>query len=499
MTPSRGRGAPLDMSPAEFRTLGRDLVDRIADFLASLPDRPVTPGESPSRIQELLGRGPLPPQGADAATILRDAATLLFDHSLFNGHPRFLGYITSSAAPIGILAELLAATVNPNAGAWILSPVASEIERQTVSWIAELIGYAPDCGGVLVSGGNMANTVGFMAARKAKAGWDVRTAGLRADGARTLRLYASAETHTWIQKAADLSGLGTDSIRWIATDADLRMSVDALRLEIERDLRNGDQPFLVVATAGAVGTGVVDRLDRIQEVCREHDLWFHVDGAYGALAAAVPGLESEFAGMSGADSIAVDPHKWLYAPLEAGCALVRDPEALRAAFSYHPPYYRMDEVGGEPAFNYNEYGPQNSRGFRALKVWMALRQAGRSGYAKMIGGDIELAERLYRLAVAHPELEAKSRHLSITAFRYVPRSFDAARPDAERYLTELNTEIVARLQEGGEAFVSHAVIGGATFLRSCIVNFRTSVEDIDSLPEIVCRLGRAAHARMSKA
>jgi glutamate/tyrosine decarboxylase-like PLP-dependent enzyme len=485
------------MRPAEFRELGRSLVDQIADFLESLPSRPVTRGEAPSQVRALLGGRTLPRAGSDPAALLREAATLLFEHSLFNGHPRFLGYITSSAAPIGALGDMLAASVNPNLGAWVLSPIATEIERQTVSWISELIGYAPDSGGLLVSGGNMANIVGFLAARRAKAGWDVRKAGVAAREGKPLRLYTSAETHTWVEKAADLSGLGTDSIRWIPTDPDHRMDVAALRREIERDLRNGDRPFLVIGTAGSVSTGAIDPLEALHEVSRAHDLWFHVDGAYGALAASLPELEPEFAGMAAADSVAVDPHKWLYAPLEAGCALVRDPAALRDAFSYTPPYYRAGEVAGEEVLEYRDYGPQNSRGFRALKVWLGLRQAGREGCVRSIQEDIALAERLLLGVRAHPELEAVGRKLSVTTFRFAPRELRGGTEAAEDYLNRLNAEIVARLQDGGEVFVSQAVVAGATCLRSCVVNFRTSAADIDAIPEIVARAGRRARSALA--
>ena len=214
------RFAPLEMNTDAFRELGHELVDRVADFLAALPERPVTTGESPSKIRSLLGESPLPQQGTDAKTLLKETANLLFDHSLFNGHPKFWGYITSSAAPIGILGDFLAATINPNVGAWNLSPVASEIERQTIKWIAEMVGYPVDCGGLLVSGGNMANFVGFLAGRYAKAGWDVRTIGQSSPEAKRLRVYASAETHTWINKAADMFGLGPTSIRVTPTVAD---------------------------------------------------------------------------------------------------------------------------------------------------------------------------------------------------------------------------------------------------------------------------------------
>jgi len=379
--------------------------------------------------------------------------------------------------------------VNPNAGAWTLAPIATEIEAQTVRWIAELIGYSPDAGGLLVSGGNMANFVCFLAARRAKAGGDIRTQGVNQQTQR-LVMYGSAETHTWIQKAADLFGLGTDSIRWTPVDAHRRMNLDALRRQIEDDRKAGDKPFLVVGTAGTVSTGVVDPLRAIGAICREFDLWFHVDGAYGALAAAVPpGDENgeHLRGLVEADSIAVDPHKWLYAPLEAGCVLVRRPEDLRNAFTYHPAYYHLqDEV-----VNYVDYGPQNSRGFRALKVWLALQQAGRAGYVQMISDDMALARRLYRLLQEDPRFEPITQNLSITTFRYIPSDLRGheGEPEAEEYLNRLNQQLLTRIEKSGEAFVSNAVIGGKFALRACVVNFRTSSVDIDALPGCIARLG----------
>ncbi len=479
------RTAPLDMHPEEFRALGHALVDRIAGFLTELPVRAVTPGETPAQVRAALGDATLPEEGGDPAALIDEAFDLLRDHSLFNGHPRFWGYITSSAAPIGALGDLLAAAINPNVGGFGLGPMGTEIEAQTVRWIAELLGYPIDCGGVLVSGGNMANIVGFLAARHAKAP-EVRVSGVAS--ARPLRAYASAETHTWVQKAADLAGLGTDSIRWIPVDGEQRMDLAALERAIEADRAAGDQPFLVVGTAGSVSTGAVDPLPAIADLCRRFDLWFHIDGAYGGFAVAAPGTPDDLRGLREADSIAIDPHKWLYAPLEAGCVLVRDREALRDAFSYHPPYYHFDNPADEP-INYYEYGPQNSRGFRALKVWLALRQAGRSGYARMIAEDIALAGELFRHVERHPDIEARTLGLSIATFRYIPPDLRVDAQAHADYLNRLNTALLTRIQASGEAFVSNAVIDGAFFLRACIVNFRTTAADVAELPEIVARLG----------
>jgi aromatic-L-amino-acid decarboxylase len=496
----RYRIAPLEMTPSEFRKVGRQLVERIAEFLCTLPNRPVVPNESPRVIREALGTGSLPEQGSEAKDLLEEAANLLFAHSTFNGHPRFWGVITSSAAPIGALGEMLAASVNPNVGGWIGGPMANEIEAQTVRWIAELIGYPPSCGGLLVSGGNMGNFVGFLAARKAKATWDVRASGLIDQGTPRLRVYTSSETHTWIQKATDMFGLGTGAIRWIPVDTHLRMDTTALRKQIQADIEAGDLPFLAIGTAGTVSTGAVDPLPEIAAICREYDLWFHVDGAYGGFAAVLRNsgmgkVPADLRGISLADSVAVDPHKWLYAPLEAGCALVRKPEALRETFSYHPPYYHWASQD-EPIIDYHDYGPQNSRGFRALKVWLALRQGGRAGYEEMIADDIQLAQELYRLVEAHAELQAFTRGLSITTFRYVPSDLNPGSDQVEAYLNQLNITLLHRLQRSGEAFLSNAVVRGAFLLRACVVNFRTSLEDIEALPPLVTRIGKEVDATM---
>jgi aromatic-L-amino-acid decarboxylase len=490
----RHRDSPLHISPERFRQIGHQLIDQIAALLESIPDRPVTRDESPSAVRDALGlNGPLPQDGEDPAVLLDGLARAIADHSLFNGHPRFFGYITSSPAPIGMLGDLLASALNPNVGGWLLGPAASEIEGQTVRWIAELIGYPNDCGGLLVSGGNMANFVCFLAARAAGAHWDVRADGVNAGSRPALRCYASAETHTWIQKAADLTGIGTAGIRWIPTDDRLRMNVAVLAERLAADKAAGDLPFIVVGTAGSVSTGAVDPLVEIGSLCRDQGVWFHVDGAYGGFAAGVPGASVDLQALATADSVAVDPHKWLYVPLEAGCALVRDAEALRRAFLYHPAYYHFEEK----ATNYVDFGLQNSRGFRALKVWLALRQAGASGYRRMIGEDIALSRAMADAVAAHPELELVTQDLSITTFRYVPAALRANGSQAARdYVDSLNRALLDALQHGGEVFVSNAVISGRYVLRACIVNFNTALNDVQAVPDIVVRTGQQIDARI---
>jgi glutamate/tyrosine decarboxylase-like PLP-dependent enzyme len=374
--------------------------------------------------------------------------------------------------------------------------MASEIEAQTVKWIAELIGFPSDCGGLLVSGGNVANFVGFLVARRIKLGEDVRTKGMMGLDGRQPVVYCSQETHTWIEKAADLFGLGTDAIRWVATNEKLQMDPDALQTQIDKDRVDGYVPFLVVGTGGSTAVGAVDDLPVLAEICRQNELWFHVDGAYGGLAAAAAGAPPELKGLSQADSIAIDPHKWMYSALEAGCVLVRDPATLIDTFSYHPTYYKFDEQGQVAPINYYEHGPQNSRGFRALKVWLGIRQVGRRGHLRMIAEDIQLAEHLHELVDRHPELETVTRNLSINTFRYVPGDLVGDPAQTEAYLNELNEALLTELQHGGEAYLSNAVVGGKYLLRCSIVNFRTSLEDVRALPEIVTRIGSRIDAAL---
>ncbi len=513
--PAALQEAPLAMSPEAFAEAGHQLVDRIAAFLHDLPHMPVTTGEPPSKIRSILGHAPLPLNGTPTHTLIEEAAALLFNHSLFNGHPSFWGYITSSATPIGALADLLAAAVNPNVGAYTLSPMATEIERQTIQWLAEWVGFPAGSSGLFVSGGNMANFVGFLAARRAKAGWDIRQEGFsgwkefsEADGGKgkerekgrrphqPLLIYCSRGTHTWIQKAADLFGLGTNAIRWVDMNRLQQMDVTRLEQQITADLQKGYAPFLVVGTAGSVSTGAVDPLAEIANICQQYNLWFHIDGAYGAPAALLPDYAETFKGLSSADSIAIDPHKWLYSPLEAGCILVRQAQFLTDTFSFHPEYYNFEGDAADPGINYYDYGLQNSRGFRALKVWLGIRQAGRKGYENMIRADIALAQKLFQLVAQQEALQPVSQHLSITTFRYIPIELAAEPVGNEAYLNTLNEQLLNVLQTGGKVFLSNAIVDKMYCLRVCIVNFRTTYAHLEALVTEVLQEGKKLHAQL---
>ncbi len=488
------RSTPLSMSKEEFAAIGHKLIDRLADFIETIPERPVTTGQSPKQLQQLIGNAPLPATGAPADTVLSRAFDLLAENSLLNGHPNFLGYITSSPAPIGALADMLAAIINPNVGANILSPMATEIEKQTIKWLAEFIGVSPNYGGILVSGGNMANFTAFLAGRTIKAPKSIKENGLSSASDR-LMIYCPKTTHTWIEKAAVLFGLGSKAIRWIDTDAANCMDMAALERAIREDRDAGAKPIMVIATAGDVSTGAVDDFGAIAAICKRYDCWFHIDGAYGIPAAIIPELKSLFAGIEEADSIAIDPHKWLYSPLEAGCTLVKDPNHLIETYSSHPVYYNFSHDEGSPTTNFYEYGLQNSRGFRALKVWLSLQQAGRAGYIAMIREDIALSRLLFDLAERHPELQAISQNLSIATLRYVPPGYADGNEKHEGYLNRLNEELINTLQKEGKIFLSNAVVGGKYCLRGCIVNFRTSKKNIEEIIGIIVAGGRRIHKK----
>jgi glutamate/tyrosine decarboxylase-like PLP-dependent enzyme len=487
------RDNPIEINKEEFQKIGYQLIDRIAGFIDSIDKKQVTITKTPSELQKILGDTPLPENGTPSSELLSKTTDLLFNNSLLNGHPKFLGYITSSAAPLGALADLLASSVNPNVGAHILSPIATEIEKQTVKWLAEFIGVSSNYGGILVSGGNMANFTAFLAARTAKAPKNIKEYGI-SNSSEKLTIYCSKSTHTWIEKAAILFGLGSKAIRWIQTNDSNKMDNKILEETIKKDLANNCKPIMVIGTAGDVSTGVVDNLSDISAICQKYDLWFHIDGAYGVPAAIIPKLKYLFEGIKEADSIALDPHKWLYNPLEAGCTLVKNPQHLIDTYSSHPEYYNFTNNEEEIAQNYYEYGLQNSRGFRALKVWITLQQVGRSGYEKLISEDIELSKYLFELAKKHPELEAVSNNLSITTFRYVP--LDCKKEN--EYLNELNEEILNELQTGGEMFLSNAIVNEKYCLRACFVNFRTSKKDIEEIVEIIVREGKKIHLKLFK-
>jgi len=462
--------------PDDVRRTAHRVADMIADYLQRLPQQPVfTP--VPAAAADRFRAAPVPRLGTPADAILDEFAETIAPYPFGNGHPRFWGWVNSPPAVIGIFAEALAAAMDPSVAGG--NHAAVHLERQVVRWFAEIAGLPPTAMGLLVSGGSMANLTALAAARHANAGFDVRAQGLQRRPER-LVVYMSQEGHGCIRKAVELLGLGADALRVIPINDRFEMRVDALARAIEQDLRDGARPLAVVASAGTVNSGAIDPIREIAHVCREGHVWLHVDGAYGAAAILSRTFRHALEPIALADSVALDPHKWLCVPVEAGLVLVRDGEALRSAFSLVPPYLRTDGdshgVGGPPWFS--EYGFQQSRGFRALKVWMALKYFGVEGYAAALDHDIELARYLAARVSEDPGLELMAPpSLSIVCFRVVPAGARLSDPA----LDVLNKSVLEQLQLSGRAFLSSTVLGGRFVLRACFVNPLSSQADVDAM------------------
>ena len=478
--------AELDWGAEGARGFGQEMVELWAELLERLPELPISRRRSVDRVRAAIAR-PVPDEPVPRDQLLDYLRTLTFEHATYTGHSGFMAYITGPGTIPGAAADLLMAALNQNLGGWRLSPAATEIELALTRWFGQRLGLPETAAGMITSGGAMANFMGLKAARDARAGRDVRRSGV-GDGP-ALTLYASGEVHDVNTRAADMMGLGMDAVRRVPVDDRLRLRVDALREAVEADIGAGARPVAVVATAGTVATGAIDPLDAIADVCEEHGLWLHVDGAYGGVAALTDALRPRFAGIERADSVALDPHKWLYTPHSGGAVVVRDFEALSAAFALDPSYTHEDKDLTGHGIDYYAYGPQFSRGFHALKVWVSLLAHGWDAYQRRIVHDCELAAYLYRRAEAHPELEAVGEQsLSIACFRYVPP--DWAGEGVEDRLNRLNERLMTELQWSGRVFPSNAVLNGRFVIRACIVNYRTEAEDVDALVEEAVRLGR---------
>lgn len=476
----------------------RDFLDMMSGIWIELIDRletdlPVARAEDSKSVRSAIGLD-IPSGPMDLAAIEEYLRDFAFRHSMYPGHPGFFGYVSGAGTVPGTAADLLAAGLNQNLGGWRLSPAATELEQHLVAWFAQKLGLPEGSGGFMVSGGAMANLVAVQLARLDKAEWDVREEGLL--GGPQLVVYMSTETHVTVDRAAEISGLGRAGIRHIRTDAELRMDVDSLRSTIQADLDAARRPIAVVATAGTTGTGSIDPLDEIALICEEFDLWMHVDGAYGGTAALTRELAPLFAGIERADSIGLDPHKWLYTPIAGAVVLVRDFEMLHDAFGLHASYIVEDSEttgwGNDLAY----LTPNFTRPFSALKVWVSLLAHGWDAYERRIVHDVDLTRYLEHLVLAEPELELISpQRLSIATFRYRPPDLGED-PSHDAYLNELNERIMFDLEFDGKVYPSNAVVDGRFAIRSCIVNFRTEADQMETLVADTVRFGRARHAEM---
>lgn len=485
----------LDWEPKRAREIGEAALDIWQELLERLRDLPVSRYEGVEAVRQAVGLD-IPEEPMRLDDLVAYLRSVVLDHSMYPGHPGFMAYITGAGTIPGAAADLVAAGLNANLGGWRLSPAASEIEHHLTRWFARRFGMPEGSGGLVVSGGAMACFIGLKLARDRVAGWDVRSDGLLAGP--PLRIYASEEAHSVNYRAADMMGLGRDAVRSLPVDEGFRVRVDEMRRAVEEDLTAGLRPIAVIGSAGTVATGAIDRLDEIADLAAEHGLWFHVDGAYGGPGVLAEELRPLYAGIERADSIAFDPHKWLYTPHSGGCVLVRDFEHLPASFSIaeHSAYVHEDKEATGSGVDGIDLSPQFSRSFWALKVWVSLLAHGTGAYGRRIAHDVELAKYLHRRAQERPEFEPMApTTLSICCFRYVPPDLPEG-AGSEEYLDTLNERLMTAIQMDGRVYPSNAVLNGRFVLRSCIVNFRTEAEEMDLLLDVAAELGSKLDAEL---
>jgi aromatic-L-amino-acid decarboxylase len=471
------------LSEEEFRRLGYQAVDMAANYFAELPGGPVFQRMREGERQALMNM-PMPVAPLSGDAILRMLGEQILPHPMGNGHPRFFGWVNSPPDMLAVIAEILAAAMNPSCAGG--DHAAIYLEHCVIRWLIDLLGFPVERSyGLLVSGGSAASLTALAAARHkalGQLGIDVRKQGVSGNQAR-LRLYASTEAHSCIQKAVEILGLGADCIRRIEVDEDFRISLASLRQAVLEDRNSGWHPFCIVASAGSVQTGAIDPLEALADFASEWNLWMHVDGAYGAAAMLDTHSRPLFEGIQRADSIALDPHKWLSVPVECGCVLVRDGALLRETFSLVPSYIRTEAgkgIGNLPWFA--EYGMQQTRGFRALKLWVTLASSGKLELERQISRQIALARYLEQRLEATPGFELQWKGpLSIVCFRYVPAEIAGN----EAALDTLNRRVMERMQAAGKAFVTSATLSGRFVLRACILHYETVEADIDAMLEAV--------------
>ena len=464
---------------SEVETLSHQIIEDAVGHLRDVRDRPVW-REVPQEVKAFFA-SPLPRSPAPLAGVYREVVEKVMSYPMGNIHPRFWAWYMGSSNFTGALGDFLAAIQGSNLGGG--KHAAAYMDQQVVNWCKEIVGFPASASGALETGGSMANIIGLTVARNVKAGIDVREQGVAAI-AKPLRFYGSDQIHSCHRKAMEALGLGNRALRRIATDSELRIDLAALRSAIAEDRKAGFQPACVIGTAGTVNTGAIDDLQALADLAAEENLWFHVDGCIGALIAIAPANAHRVAGIERADSIALDPHKWLHAPFEAGCALIRDAKAHRSTFAVTPEYLQTTTRGVASANWLHEYGLQTSRGFRTLKVWMALKEHGIEKFGRLIDQNIEQARYLTALVESEPLLElAAPTNINIVCYRYRPDGRSAGE------LKALNTEIMLRLQEQGIAVLSDTTIKGEHSLRVAINNHRTQRSDLDLLIRETIRIG----------
>lgn len=475
----------LDLKPDEFKKLGYRVIDMITAYYASIHEVRVFPANTSTEMEQVF-KEDLPKTGQDPDAIMDEWQSKVLPYTTHLGSPRYFGFVNGSGTMIGTLAEALAASVNMNPGGWLPAPSATEIERQTISWMAELIGYPTDCGGLFTTGGTMANFTALQTALRNSAPYDTTAKGLQDKSfPGKFKIYMSDhEGHISIVRVADLLNLGRDSICLVRSNEDFSMDTVDLEVKLDEDIAKGNIPLCVVAQVGSINVGVIDPLEEISRVCKQRNIWFHADGACGAVGAMLPEKKSQYQGLELADSVTLDPHKWLYIPYDCGCVLVRDAEKLRRAFSLQAPYLRGTLPTEYTGLYYLDYGPEMSRSFRALKVWMSLKHFGVEGYCKLLSQNVKCVEYLDRLVRDSHDFKALHKpNLLMYCFRYAPlklvKKWSMGTQELHKYLDTLNQQIVDEIQLSGTAFIMTSKLRNRIVIRLSICSHRTTRDDID--------------------
>ena len=482
----------FDMSPAEFKELGYKVVDSMAEYFSSIRERRIISENSSYAIHEMF-REALPVEGQEASAIFEEWKNKVVANAAHLGSPRYFGFVNGSGNMISVFASALATSVNMNSGGWKAGPAATEIERRSIAWIAEMIDYPVSCGGLFLGGGTIANYSALLVALKSNAHYNASGDGLQVNNKGKFLIYMSDhEGHISIVKAAEMANLGKNAIRRVASNEDLSMNAAALEEMIEADKGAGDIPFCVVAQVGSINVGVVDPLEDMARICKSHNIWFHADGACGAFGAMLPEKKHLFRGLEKANSVTLDPHKWLYIPYECGCLLVKDEEKLRQTFSIAAPYLKgtlPTDYAGQDYFN---YGPQMSRGFNALKVWMSIKYHGKVGYQKLLRQNIECARHLDGLVRSSSDfLPMHKPELFIYSFRYIPASLLGKEDEVlKQQLDELNQKIADEIMASGFAFIMTSRVKGRVVIRLSICSHRTRLKDIEQVFERLGVIGK---------
>jgi len=468
----------------EMRDLAHRMVDDALDYIQSAGERPVW-NPVPADVAERL-KTPAPVDPSAPADVYGEFLANILPYNLHTNHPRFWAWYMGSGTVMGALADFLAAVLNPNVGG--INHVAPRVEQQVIDWINQMMGYPQSASGILTSGASMANFTALTVARNTNCGYDARREGVQAAPG-PLTVYASTEIHSCNQKAIETLGLGSHGLRKVAVNDDYTIDLDALEKTVAGDREAGMVPFCVIATAGTINTGAIDDLNAVADFCEREGLWFHVDGAIGAVAVLADNVRGQLSGMERADSIALDLHKWMHIPFEAGCVVVRNAPAHRDSFTLVPEYLQRDADGGGMASGshwFSDYGLQLTRQFRALKVWMSIKEHGLARFGRMIARNVEQAHYLGALVDANPDLELTGPiGLDIVCFRY-----NAGRLDNEA-LNTLNRNLLVQLQESGVAAPSYTTLKGKYCLRVAISNHRSRFEDFDLMVKEVVRIGRS--------